>query len=187
MPGFGIPRNPTVKHDVHAAQKNVSPVEPVSYQVVLPTPADRVGSVDLCLGCAARCRGGYHHPGGHPARINKRHQSRAEFFCEDGWRVTDQYDSIYWHIPSTSMGAVEWDVRGLYPDESRPELGDASDLFHMYDYTFHDSDSNYSPGYRGNPYKHLVRKQGNLDLAPNRMKVVYKIGEPFFEEGTAAA
>ena len=101
-------------------------------------------------------------------------------FREDGWRVTDQYDSIYWHIPSTSMGAVEWDVRGLYPDESRPELGDASDLFHMYDYTFHDSDSNYSPGYRGNPYKHLVRKQGNLDLAPNRMKVVYRIGEPFF-------
>ena len=106
-------------------------------------------------------------------------------FLGNGWRVTDQYDSIYWHIPSTSMGAVEWDVRGLYPDESRPELGDASDLFHMYDYTFHNSDSNYSPGYRGNPYKHLVRKQGNLDLAPNRMKVVYKIGEAFFEEGTA--
>jgi hypothetical protein len=104
----------------------------------------------------------------------------------DGWRVTDQYDSIFWHIPTTSHGAVEWDVRGLNPNESRPTLGDASELFHMYDYTYVNSDFNYDPGFRDNPYKHTVRKQGNLDLAPNRMKMVYKIGEPFYEDGTSS-
>ena len=55
----------------------------------------------------------------------------------------------------------------------------------MYDHTYASSDTSYNPGYRDNPYKHFVRKQGCIDLAPDRMKIVLKIAEAFEEPGSA--
>lgn len=81
-----------------------------------------------------------------------------------GWQVTGQHDCIYWHLPHTvSKGAAEFDVRGLYPNECRAGMEDKSELFHMYDYTWYNSDVQYGdPGYRNNPYKHFIRKTGCL-------------------------
>ncbi len=108
-------------------------------------------------------------------------------FLADGWRVNNQYDSIYWHIPTVSHGTAEWSVRGLNSNEGRPGMEDKSELFHMYDYTFGDADDVYSPGYRDNTYKHFVRKIGTLGSYNNSidaMEVVYKIGDPYFEVDT---
>ena len=105
-------------------------------------------------------------------------------FVGNGWRVDDQFDSIIWHIPSISYGAVEWDIRGLYENETRPGMADKSELFHMYDYTYFDADNTYSPGYRNNPYKHFVRKIGPLGANENGFEVVYKIHDEFFEIDT---
>jgi hypothetical protein len=104
-------------------------------------------------------------------------------FVAGGWRVDGQYDSIYWHIPTVEQGAAEWELRGLQPGECRSELIDSTELFHMYDHTYASSDTNYNPGYRDNPYKHFVRKQGCIDIAPDRAKIVWKIGEEFEEVG----
>ncbi len=105
-------------------------------------------------------------------------------FVGNGWRVDDQFDSIIWHVPSISYGAVEWDIRGLYENETRPGMADKSELFHMYDYTYFDADNTYSPGYRNNPYKHFVRKIGPLGANENGFEVVYKIHDEFFEIDT---
>jgi hypothetical protein len=105
-------------------------------------------------------------------------------FVAGGWRVDGQYDSIYWHLPTVEHGAAEWELRGLEPGECRSELIDSTELFHMYDHTYAGSDTNYNPGYRDNPYKHFVRKQGCIDIAPDRAKIVWKIGEEFEEVGT---
>ncbi len=104
-------------------------------------------------------------------------------FLSDGWMVNQKYDSIYWHIPTISYGAAEWSIRGLNPDEARPDILGKSELFHMYDYTFGDADNNYS-GYRDNTYKHFVRKMGTAEPHNNGMEVVYKIGTPYFEIDT---
>lgn len=85
----------------------------------------------------------------------------------DGWHVTATDNSIYWHIPTLRHGAVEFSVRGLRPEEARPGNEDKGELFHMYDYTFDDADTNYG-GYRNNPFKHFIRKTGVLDDRPGR-------------------
>jgi len=54
-------------------------------------------------------------------------------FVAGGWQVTGQTDSIYWHVPTITNGAAEFDVRGLYPNECRSGMGDKVELFHMYD------------------------------------------------------
>ena len=102
-------------------------------------------------------------------------------FVAGGWKVTGQYDSIYWHVPTLSKGAVEWNVRGLEPGECRAGMEDKTELFHMYDYTFGDSDANYNGGYRDNPYKHFVRKIGCLSTSVDAMELVWKIGEEYVE------
>ena len=45
-------------------------------------------------------------------------------FVADGWKVTGQYDGIYWHVPTIPHGAAEFDVKGLDPDECDPGLED---------------------------------------------------------------
>jgi hypothetical protein len=45
-----------------------------------------------------------------------------------------------------SEGAAEWSVRGLFPGACRAGLEDHGELFHIYDYTYADSDNNYNPG-----------------------------------------
>ena len=85
-------------------------------------------------------------------------------FVQDGWRVDGQYDAIYWHLPYTiQRGALEFRIRGLRPNECRPGMEDKTELVHMYDYTYSNSDTSYSPGYRDNPYKHFIRKTGCMD------------------------
>ena len=108
-------------------------------------------------------------------------------FGGGGWQVTGQYDSIYWHIPTTSHGAAEWDIRGLFPNESRPAMDDKTELFHMYDYTFDNADVNYF-GYRNNPYKHFVRKIGALDGPPktDALELLWQIIPNYEEPDTAA-
>lgn len=84
-------------------------------------------------------------------------------FVAGGWKVTGKNDCIYWHIPTISKGAYEYDVRGLNPNECRAGMEDKAELSHMYDYTWYNSDVQYGdPGYRNNPYKHFVRKTGCL-------------------------
>jgi len=81
-------------------------------------------------------------------------------FVTGGWKITSKPDAIYWHLPHTvHKGAAEFSVKGLNPNECRPGLTDKSELFHMYDYTYENADTNYG-GYRNNPFKHFIRKIG---------------------------
>jgi Big-like domain-containing protein len=107
-------------------------------------------------------------------------------FVTGGWQVTGQTDTIYWHVPTITNGAAEFDVRGLYPNECRAGMEDKVELFHMYDYTFGNSDINYNGGYRDNPYKHFIRKTDCLDTARvNSMEIVWQISTNFVEPDTA--
>ncbi|MBI3850244.1 MAG: hypothetical protein HY298_08145 [Verrucomicrobia bacterium] len=107
-------------------------------------------------------------------------------FVTDGWQVTGQTDTIYWHVPTITNGAAEFDVRGLYPDECRSGMADKVELFHMYDYTFNNADINYAPGYRDDPFKHFIRKTDCLDTGRvNSMEVVWQISPNFTEPDTA--
>ncbi|MBN2270828.1 MAG: hypothetical protein JXN61_09455, partial [Sedimentisphaerales bacterium] len=107
-------------------------------------------------------------------------------FVAGGWQVTTKDDTIYWHVPTITNGAAEFDVRGLHPDESRAGMEDKTELFHMYDYTVGDSDLNYSGGYRDNLFKHFIRKIGALDtVKSNAMEIVWQIRPNYVEPDTA--
>jgi len=105
-------------------------------------------------------------------------------FVAGGWKVTGAYDCIHWHVPTITEGAVEWEVRGLRPGECRGGMEDKTEIFHMYDHEFGDSDVNYNGGYRENPYKHFVRKIGCAGGAVDAMELVWKIGDGFTEPDT---
>ncbi len=107
-------------------------------------------------------------------------------FVEGGWKVTGPHDCIRWHVPTIAAGAVEWEVRGLRPGESRAGLEDKSEIFHMYDWMFGDSDTRYGGGYRDNPCKHFVRKIGRAGGTVDAMEIVWKIGGEYVEPDTAA-
>jgi hypothetical protein len=107
-------------------------------------------------------------------------------FVAGGWQVTGQTDTIYWHVPTITNGAAEFDVRGLYPNECRAGMEDKVELWHMYDYTFGNADINYNGGYRDDPYKHFIRKTDCLDTARvNSMEIVWQI-QPNYEEPDTA-
>jgi hypothetical protein len=107
-------------------------------------------------------------------------------FVAGGWQVTTKDDTIFWHVPTITNGAAEFDVRGLNPNECRTGMEDKTELFHMYDYTFGNSDINYNGGYRDNPFKHFVRKIGCLDAAKvNAMEIVWQIQPNYVEPDTA--
>ena len=107
-------------------------------------------------------------------------------FVAEGWQVTTKDDTIFWHVPTVTNGAAEFDVRGLNPDESRAGMEDKTELFHMYDYTVGNADINYNGGYRDNPFKHFVRKIGGLDTAKvNAMEIVWQIRPNYVEPDTA--
>ncbi len=106
-------------------------------------------------------------------------------FVAGGWKVTGAYDCIYWHVPTLTEGAVEWEVRGLQPNECRGGMEDKIELFHMYDHTFGDSDVNYNGGYRDNPYKHFVRKIGCVGGSVDAMELVWRIEDEYTEPDTA--
>src|SRR5262245_16660632 len=61
-------------------------------------------------------------------------------FVAGGWQVTGKNDTIYWHVATINQGTVEFDVRGINPNECRVGMEDKTELFHMYDYTVGDSD-----------------------------------------------
>jgi hypothetical protein len=105
-------------------------------------------------------------------------------FVAGGWRVTGHNDNIWWHIPTLAHGAAEWDVRGLNPNESRAGMEDKAEIFHMYDYTFGNSDVNYNGGYRDNPYKHFVRKIGAIGGTTNALELVWQILPEYHEPDT---
>src|SRR5712691_592934 len=86
-------------------------------------------------------------------------------FVSGGWQVANKNDAIYWHVATITNGAVEFDVRGLYPNECRTGMNDKTELFHMYDYTWNNADISYAPGYRDDPFKHYIRKTDCLDTA----------------------
>jgi hypothetical protein len=107
-------------------------------------------------------------------------------FVTGGWQVTGQTDTIFWHVPTVTNGAVEFDVRGLYPNECRAGMADKVELFHMYDHTWNNSDYSYAPGYRDNPYKHFIRKTDCLDTGRvNSMEIVWQIAPNYTEPDTA--
>jgi len=107
-------------------------------------------------------------------------------FVTGGWQVTGKNDTIYWHVPTITKGAAEFDVRGLQPNERRVGMEDKTELFHMYDYTAGDADLHYTGGYRDNPFKHFIRKIGALDAAKaNAMEIVWQI-RPHYEEPDTA-
>ena len=37
-------------------------------------------------------------------------------FVADGWRVDNEYDSIYWHVPTLGHGAYEFNIKGVPQD-----------------------------------------------------------------------
>src|SRR5687768_16303529 len=102
-------------------------------------------------------------------------------FVAGGWQVTNQYDTIYWHVPTLAHGSFEYNVSGLASASCPGGAGLRSELSHMYDYTFGSADVVYSPGYRDNPYKHFIRKQcepGRVDT----LEIVWAVaGGGFFE------
>src|SRR5947208_2000061 len=77
-------------------------------------------------------------------------------FVAGGWRVDNQYDSIYWHVSNTSHGAFEFDVVGLATTCPGGSFGSKNEISHMYDYTFNNADNQYAPGYRDDPYKQYL-------------------------------
>ena len=99
-------------------------------------------------------------------------------FANGGWQVTGVDDYIFWHLPySVSHGAAEFYLKGVNP--AQPEK---NEHFHMYDYTWYNSDYGYAPGYRDNPYKMFVRKSGVNDGAKNNScEVVYSTPSDFLE------
>ena len=107
-------------------------------------------------------------------------------FVAGGWKVTAREDSIYWHVATITNGAVEFDVRGIYPNECRAGMEDKVELFHMYDFTYGNADINYNGGYRDDPYKHFIRKTDCLDTARvNSMEIVWQIAPNYTEPDTA--
>src|SRR5262245_31700330 len=105
----------------------------------------------------------------------------------DGWHVTANSDHIYWHTQTLTHGAVEFSIRGLRPQESRAGNEDKAELFHMYDWTYDNADTNYI-GYRNNPFKHFIRKTGVLDDRPGRTdscELVWVIGANYTEPDTS--
>lgn len=105
-------------------------------------------------------------------------------FADGGWKVTGKYNYIYWHLPHTVRnGAVEFDVKGLNPNECTPGMEEKAELFHMYDYTEGDPDNNYGD-YRDNSYKHFIRKNGCLSSYNNTVdcfELVTKIEQEYKE------
>lgn len=104
-------------------------------------------------------------------------------FTEGGWKITSRTDSIYWHLPHTvQKGALEFDVKGLLPNESRSGLQDKSELFHMYDWTHGNADTVYD-GYRNNPYKHFIRKNGSANRPEivDAFELLMKIEDEYYE------
>jgi hypothetical protein len=107
-------------------------------------------------------------------------------FVAGGWQVTGKNDTIYWHVPTITKGAVEFDVRGLQANERRAGMEDKTELFHMYDHTAGNADRNYTGGYRDNPFKHFIRKIGALDAAKaDAMEIVWQIRPNHKEPDTA--
>src|SRR5436309_357339 len=107
-------------------------------------------------------------------------------FVTGGWQVTNKNDTIYWHVPTITNGAAEFDVSGLYPDECRTGMEDKVELFHMYDYAYGNADINYTGGYRDDPYKHFIRKTDCLDtVRVDSMEIVWQIAPNYTEPDTA--
>ena len=107
-------------------------------------------------------------------------------FVAGGWQVTTKDDTIYWHVPTITSGAAQFDVQGINPNELRTGMEDKTELFHMYDYSFGNADINYNGGYRENPFKHFIRKIGGLDTAKvNAMEIVWQIQPNYVEPDTA--
>jgi hypothetical protein len=107
-------------------------------------------------------------------------------FVAGGWQVNTKDDTIYWHVPTITNGAAEFDVSGLSSNECRTGNEDKAELWHMYDYTFNNADISYTPGYREDPFKHFIRKTGCLDTARvNSMEIVWQILPNEVEPDTA--
>ena len=87
-------------------------------------------------------------------------------FVAGGWQVTGRTDTIYWHVPDVTQGRGGIRrARDCIRTSAARAWRTRSELFHMYDYTFGNSDINYNGGYRDNPFKHFIRKTGCLDTA----------------------
>jgi hypothetical protein len=107
-------------------------------------------------------------------------------FVSGGWQIAGKTDTIYWQVPTLTKGVVEFDVRRLNANACRTGMEDQTELFHMYDYVFGNSDLNYNGGYRDNPFKHFIRKTGCLD--PGRvdsMEIVWQIQPNYVKPDTA--
>jgi len=105
-------------------------------------------------------------------------------FVAGGWQVVNQYDCIYWHVPTLARGAFEYDVTGL-GDACSGGLEEKNELSHMYDYTFGNADVNYSGGYRDGPYKQFIRKQC-YSPKERTLELLWKIGDNYFEDDSGA-
>jgi hypothetical protein len=99
-------------------------------------------------------------------------ERRGGTFTGDGWRADGHEDTIIFHVPTVSHGAIEFEIRGLFEDECRAGMEDKAELFHMYDWTAGDADNVYAgrtcEGYRNTPFKHFIRKAGCLEAFRNR-------------------
>ena len=102
-------------------------------------------------------------------------------FANGGFQITGQYDAVYWHLPyPIYKGRAEFYVKGINPNEGRSWMADKCEIYHMYDYTYNNSDNDYG-GYRDNPFKHYVRKIGSIGGSVDAMELLYKIGLAYTE------
>lgn len=120
--------------------------------------------------------------------------SGGAFLPDSGWKITGLKDHVLWHLPTIGKGAVEFKIRGLSPNESRPGMAGKNEIFHMYDWKAGNADDVYAPpdrgpgGYRNNPFKHFIRKTGCLDTRPGKtdsLELLLKIGNRHEEPDSA--
>lgn len=116
-------------------------------------------------------------------------------FGPDGWTVTDRTDRMWFELPRLVSGAIQFTVTGITPDNLN--LAD-HELFAMYEAGYGMVEPlPYSPEYRNNHYKCMIRVYGWAELDEARrgqQKLMWGMCpsgapgydecgcEPFFEE-----
>src|ERR1051325_9724459 len=96
-------------------------------------------------------------------------------FANGGFQITGQYDSIYWHLPyPVYKGTAEFYLKGVNPNECRSWMTDKYEIYHMYDWTYANADTDYG-GYRDNPFKHFIRKIGCIGGSTDAMELQWSL------------
>lgn len=147
----------------------------------------------LLVGCAAAAAFGQSQPSATDQLMlddsllgSTKGEQQGGTFGPTGWKTTALDDCILWHLPTIRQGAVEFSIQGLAPNECSAGVTVKDELFHMYDYTYGNSDQEYNGGYRENPYKHFMRKnncnEGHVPSRTDGIEMLWATGNGNFTE-----